>query len=179
VTRAANEILNATGHVRCRARCHAVLFSQMTPVPSFRAPGRTRRRRRTHGQSLVEFAVVLPVFLLILSGIIDFGFLLYSRMTVINAAREGARVVVAATDTPETIRALVANRVTDVGEGLLTSGMVQTDCVPKTGSCEFSTGNLEPGDSVKVTVTYPYRSLFPLLFGQTFELSSTVQMVFE
>ena len=55
------------------------------------AAGRDRRRRRG-GQSLVEFAVVLPVFLLILAGILDFGLGLYSQMTVINAAREGARL---------------------------------------------------------------------------------------
>lgn len=100
-------------------------------------------------------------------------------MTVINAAREGAHVVIAATDTPLAIKDLVADRVTDVGGGLLTSGMVDTTCVPKTAPCSFSEGDLEPGDSVNVTVTYPYRSLFPLLFGQTFDLSSTVQMVFE
>ncbi len=34
---------------------------------------------------------MLPVFLLILSGILDFGFMLNARMTVISAAREGAR----------------------------------------------------------------------------------------
>ena len=33
---------------------------------------------------------MIPLFLLILCGIMDFGFVLYSRMTVINAAREGA-----------------------------------------------------------------------------------------
>ncbi|MGZ8771085.1 MAG: TadE/TadG family type IV pilus assembly protein [Aeromicrobium sp.] len=151
----------------------------MTPGRSYHSTRGTRRRPRSRGQSLVEFAVVLPVFLLILSGIIDFGFLLYSRMTVINAAREGAHVVIAATDTPTVIEALVADRVTDVGGGLLTSGMVETVCVPKTAPCSFTTDGLEPGDSVKVTVTYPYRSLFPLLLGQTFDVSSTVQMVFE
>ena len=47
--------------------------------------------RRRNGQSLVEFAVVLPVFLLVLAGILDFGLGLYSQMTIINASREGAR----------------------------------------------------------------------------------------
>ena len=36
--------------------------------------------------------MVLPVFLLVLAGILDFGLGLYSQMTVINAAREGARL---------------------------------------------------------------------------------------
>ena len=64
----------------------------MEPVLSSHARRRSRRGSRTRAQALVEFAVVLPVFLLILAGILDFGFILYSRMTVINAARDGARI---------------------------------------------------------------------------------------
>ena len=32
-----------------------------------------RRRKRTRGQALVEFALVIPIFLLVLCGILDFG----------------------------------------------------------------------------------------------------------
>jgi hypothetical protein len=53
-----------------------------------RRPGRTRRR----GQSLVEFALVIPLILLMLIGLINFGFLFYSHMTLEYATREGARV---------------------------------------------------------------------------------------
>ena len=35
--------------------------------------------------------MVLPIFLLVLAGILDFGIGLYSQMTIINASREGAR----------------------------------------------------------------------------------------
>lgn len=49
--------------------------------------GRTRRR----GQSLVEFALVLPIFLLLIMGVIDAGRLVYMNSTLSNAAREGAR----------------------------------------------------------------------------------------
>ena len=53
-----------------------------------------RRRRRTRGQALVEFALVLPVFLLLLCGVLDFGFMLFNQMTLGSAAREGARAAV-------------------------------------------------------------------------------------
>jgi len=43
------------------------------------------------GQSLVEFAFVLPILLLLMVAIIDFGILFYSQMAVSNAAWEGAR----------------------------------------------------------------------------------------
>ena len=55
---------------------------------------RTVRKRRESGQSLVEFALVLPLLLLILCGKIDFGWIYYNRITLSNAAREGARYAV-------------------------------------------------------------------------------------
>ncbi|HEX7613478.1 MAG TPA: TadE/TadG family type IV pilus assembly protein, partial [Candidatus Limnocylindrales bacterium] len=53
-----------------------------------------RRSNRRRGQAMVEFALVIPIFLLVLSGMLDFGFALFSRMTVINAARDGARAAI-------------------------------------------------------------------------------------
>ena len=44
------------------------------------------------GQGLVEFALVLPIFLLMLFGLIDGGRLVYQNTVVSQAAREGARV---------------------------------------------------------------------------------------
>jgi Flp pilus assembly protein TadG len=148
-----------------------------------RPVGRTRRRRTgTRGQSLAEFALVIPIFLLLLLGLMDFGFLLYSRMTVINAARDGARVGITLTDTPNVITAQVASQVTGSGGGMITNGMVTTTCIVGTGAgqhCSPNFANAVPGDSVKVTVTYPYHPFFPFLFGQTINMSSTVQMTLE
>jgi hypothetical protein len=41
---------------------------------------------------LVEFAAVLPVLLMIVVGIIDFGMLFRQQQVIVNAAREGARL---------------------------------------------------------------------------------------
>src|SRR6187402_3204985 len=46
---------------------------------------------RGRGQALTEFAVVLPVFLLLVFGIIDLGRVIWGLDNVANAAREGAR----------------------------------------------------------------------------------------
>lgn len=51
-------------------------------------------RQREEGQAMVEFALILPIFLLILCGIIDFGWLFYNQLTLNNACREGARYAV-------------------------------------------------------------------------------------
>jgi Flp pilus assembly protein TadG len=47
--------------------------------------------RRGTGQGLVEFALVLPIFLLLLFGLIDVGRLVYMNSVLSQAAREGAR----------------------------------------------------------------------------------------
>ena len=46
---------------------------------------------KSKGQALAEFAFVLPVLLLLMVAIIDFGILFYTQMAVTNAAWEGAR----------------------------------------------------------------------------------------
>jgi hypothetical protein len=53
-------------------------------------PGASKPRDR--GAAAVEFALVLPVLLLILFAIIDFGRLLNAQITLSQAAREGARL---------------------------------------------------------------------------------------
>lgn len=50
-----------------------------------------RRRRRQRGQSLVEFALVFPVFVMLVFGLIDLGRLVYVDNAIAQAAREGAR----------------------------------------------------------------------------------------
>lgn len=54
------------------------------------------RRRRTarRGQSLVEFALILPVFLLILFGLFDMGRAVYAWSTINNASREASRQLI-------------------------------------------------------------------------------------
>ncbi len=53
---------------------------------------RGRGRGRTRGQSLVEMALIAPVIFLLLLTALDLGRLLYSQITVTNAAKEGALV---------------------------------------------------------------------------------------
>lgn len=50
-----------------------------------------RRRGRERGQGLVEFAMLVPVFLLLLLGLLEFGFIFDQTMTLNYATREGAR----------------------------------------------------------------------------------------
>ena len=51
-----------------------------------------KRERNADGVSAVEFGLVLPLLMMILLGIVDYGQLFFVRLNMINAAREGARI---------------------------------------------------------------------------------------
>lgn len=55
---------------------------------------------RSAGQSLVEFALVLPVFILVLVSLFDLGRGVFAYNTLTNAAREGARLAIVNQDVP-------------------------------------------------------------------------------
>ena len=56
-------------------------------------PRRTSRKR-SRGQGLVEFALVFPIFLLVLIALFDLGRAVFAYNTLTNAAREGARMAI-------------------------------------------------------------------------------------
>jgi Flp pilus assembly protein TadG len=63
--------------------------NKVTEKFAMRSHLQSRRRR---GQSLLEFALVVPVLLVILLGIIEFGWYIKNQLTISNATREGARI---------------------------------------------------------------------------------------
>lgn len=52
-----------------------------------------RSPRRERAAAAVEFALLLPVLLLVIGGIVDFGRFFYTQNVTVNAAREGARML--------------------------------------------------------------------------------------
>ena len=53
---------------------------------------RRRRKNGEKGQALAEFALLVPIFLMLMFAVVDFGMGFYSWITVTNSAREGARL---------------------------------------------------------------------------------------
>ena len=104
------------------------------------------------GSELVEMAIVMPIFLLLLMGIMDFGFLFQRYELVINAAREGARLGAADNTMSDTdIETRVQNYLT--GSGL--TGTAVADATSTTLSVDGAVVNTKT-----VTVTYPSDFLF-------------------
>ena len=50
--------------------------------------------RDQRGQTITEFALILPIFILVLVGIVDFGRAVYASSTIQNAAREAVRTAI-------------------------------------------------------------------------------------
>jgi Flp pilus assembly protein TadG len=115
-------------------------------------------RSNERGSELIELAVALPILLLVIAGIMDFGFLFERYEVVTNAAREGARMAVLGGYTCDnTTGSDVYKRVQDY---LQSSGLTDTPTV----NCGFATPPpLPSGLTVTlatVTVTYPSSFLF-------------------
>jgi hypothetical protein len=134
----------------------------------------TRRTGKGEGgQSLVEFTLVLPIFLLVLFAIIDFGMAFNAWITVTNSAREGARVGSVRAPSGD-----IEQRVRD------TAGSLGDDLTVIVTNAEG-----DPGDSVVVDVSYAYSLITPLAdimgmisggsIGDTLNLSSTADMRLE
>ena len=143
---------------------------------------RTRRpRRREGGQAVVEMALILPVMLLLLLGIVQFGTVFRDYIALTDATRVGARQasVARSLQPPATRESTVVTRVKKAGVNLNSnqvsvtvelrnpSGTVVT---PNSADASWAQGN-----DVTVRSTYPFRlSLFGMvLFTGTLKSRTT------
>jgi Flp pilus assembly protein TadG len=137
--------------------------------------------REQRGQALVEFALVAPIFFLLLASVLDASFAFFSQMTVINAAAEAAHAASIYPD-PPTMYPVAESRAKAVAT-VLAADRLSVDapgCVPIVSSCDFSSDtSSQRGDLVTVTVNYEYQPLFPLLLGTSITLSSTAQAILQ
>jgi len=99
--------------------------------------------RREEGQELAEYALVLPVLLLLLFGIIEIGSLIYSYNTIANAAREGSRYGVTHPGDYEGVEAATRRLTVGLDQAALTVNPImneRTVCVEVTYSFGLTTG---------------------------------------
>lgn len=132
----------------------------------------TAKLKANKGQAIIEFAVVLPVMLIILLGIIDFGIVFYNKAMLTNASREGARAAITYTTVsglywPETSMqaaavAAVTNYLQNQGK-LITFGTYTAPTVlaDRDGGSPGDPHNPDPvaGGTATVTVTWQHTFL--------------------
>jgi len=113
-----------------------------------------------NGSVLVEFALIMPVLILILAGIIQFGFLLNAKIAVNSASYEAARAATLS-DNPE---ADAINAVSAYAAASLPGWDLQEQL-----SIEINTTGNSPGDSVQINVFYDV----PLFFSKILPISES------
>jgi len=146
---------------------------------------RRRRRTRSRGQSLVEFALILPLLMVFLATILDLGRIYYANISLLNAAREGA---FQASKTPgsyvdgqpcNTTTNLVVCRVQLESKG----SMVEVDEADIDMSCSKSGCPLEANSTATVHVRGEFQLITPILGfifgGQTLSLDTAATQQIE
>lgn len=109
-----------------------------------------RKTRRSDGQALVEFALLVPLLVLIVLGIIEFGRIWMTMNVLASAAREGARI--AAVTSPDQARVQTAvenllNAADITGATITTTGPNSDNKVTVRVQIDYTviTGSFVPG----------------------------------
>ena len=102
------------------------------------------------GQAVVETALILPIIILILTGIIDFGLMFNNYLVITNASREAVRnAAIGATDSE--IQSLVVNMTTSLDASKLSTTIYPSQALRK------------KGDEVVVTIEYDNALFTPVI----------------
>lgn len=108
---------------------------------------RTRTQKLgEQGQAIAEFALLLPVVLAFLVGILEFGRAWHSYQTITHAAREGARLAVTPTSTEDEVRSTIEQALQDAS----------LDVTKADITLGLRTGSGTP-DTVQISYQYQFR----------------------
>ncbi len=118
-------------------------------------------KRGERGQTVVEFALILPIFLIVLFLLVEFG-VGFSRWIVItNSTREAARFAAVQDDTAAAVATAATQRAIDTSGGLLDSDDATVDVYFVDGP-DDGTSVGDQGDSVVVSANLDYSLITPL-----------------
>ena len=142
--------------------------------------------RSSKGQSLVELSLTLPILLILVFGIIDFGLGMRSYISLANSVREGARFAAVGNPAGDPSDCDGVTSDTVYGRLCITTGGL--DLAELTPSVTYPSG-IGPGNSVIVSADYTYNFVTPLgamldffsggTFPTTISLSSSTDMRLE
>jgi TadE-like protein len=114
------------------------------------------RLKRQDGQAFVEFVIVLPLLVMLVFGIAQFGVAFHNYLSITDAARVGARVAaVNRTNTPCNSAGVVRTRINDA-----LSSKQQSYVIFPADWCDLPDGPML-GKTVGIKIQYPYEIGLP------------------
>ena len=126
-------------------------------------------RDETRGQTLVEFSLVLIIFLVILMGIFDLGRAVFQYTSITNGAREGARLGIVNQGTTQIRqRATSAAAMADRNASAVSVAISDATSAPEANDCS----PVVVGCNVLVTYTTTFRPITPLIGGIVLTLTA-------
>jgi Flp pilus assembly protein TadG len=149
----------------------------------------SRASASAHGNTLTEFAFVLPLLVMVIFGVIDFGRALYAYHFVSDAAREASRWAsvrgnqcdpglpgckAGQKEVQDYVASIVPPGIDSSPQALsVTAAWVAPP--GKVGTCNVFPNN--PGCAVQVQVTYNFKFILPFLPKSTYAMKSTSEMI--
>ena len=134
-----------------------------------------RRRRAERGAVAVEFALILPILIMLVFGIVEFSIAYNHQQGLHAAAREGARVA----SLPQSDQATIAARVRSALQGVLSPTDIQNATITVTPSSNQPCSSVAPGTNVVVTVSAPDELAIPLVTNKTITLTGRGEFLCE
>lgn len=119
------------------------------PRPCRQNTARRRVPRERRGAATVEFALVVPIFILLLFGMIEFGRMIMVQQVIVNASREGARQAV--------VEGATVEQVKDVVENYMSASHVPVDRDDIEVSSDPETA--KSGDPITIQIWVPYENV--------------------
>ena len=123
-------------------------------------PRLLRARRHSSGQTLVEFALIIPVFILMMVGVFDVGRAVYASSTINNAAHEAVRLAIVDQDVADVRGKAVSHA---VGVGLAPTAV--TIRWLNADYADLAPCNATPVDgcTVEVVIDYQFTAATPII----------------
>ena len=116
-----------------------------------------RHDRTDRGAAAVEFALVMPILILLLAGIVNFGFVLAQQLSLNSAARQAARYAVVDGPTCGDVQAEGQDSAATIG---MTASQVPTPVITRGQGATYSSApcpkpceDAETNDNIKITMT--------------------------
>ncbi len=136
-----------------------------------------------NGQSVVEFALVLPLFVLFIVGIFELGRAFFAFISITNAAREGARVVTfwpgktSLANITMAVKTEIGNSPTVKWANVVQPILVEcgTPFIAVTSDAGLNACPTEK--PLRITVTYQFNFLFQFIYTDPLLLKRSAQMM--